>query len=292
MPDKKRPLVIQILKFLWLFIKGIFLLYAVVFSLAGTILIFVAYHYVTEPIHQVLALKYHNPPQTAYMAACQKELDSAGHKDSLIQTFIPIDSISPYLKNDVIAAEDDGFYTHPGFDIEATLAALEYNRVHGNLKRGASTITQQLAKNLFLTNDKNFDRKFKEMAYTLLLERYLGKERILELYLNYAQWGKNIFGCEAALRQYYKKSSKNLSRYESAVMAAVLAMPTKISPLAINSVFIGKRIAVIANNLYLHGSIDDSGYSNLTGMPAPVKDFLSPGSKGPGMDTADQPLDH
>ena len=97
------------------------------------------------------------------------------------------------------------------------------------------------------------------------MERYLGKERILELYLNYAQWGKNIFGCEAACQYYYKKSCRNLTRNESARLAAVLAMPAKLSPHNSKSAFMSKRLAVIANNLYLHKIIDDSAYFGMTG---------------------------
>ena len=105
-----------------------------------------------------------------------------------------------------------------------------------------------------------------------MLEKYLGKRRILELYLNYAQWGKTLFGCEAASRHYFKKSCRNLSREESARLAAVLSMPLRASPLNAGSSFIGQRIAVIANNLYLHRLIDDSGYTRLTGASPPGKD--------------------
>ncbi len=219
------------------------------------------------PFREVLALKKYNPKQTAYMQQYKKKLIDSKLPDTLVHSFISIDSISPYLKSAVLASEDDGFYTHPGFDIEAILSAYEYNKIHRKVKRGASTITQQLAKNLFLDNSRSFERKFKELVYTLLMEHYLGKDRIFELYLNYAQWGKNIFGCEAAARQYYKKGSKNLTRTEAARLAAVLAMPSRICPTNTQSLFIAKRIAVIANNLYLHGAIDDSGYINLTGTP-------------------------
>ena len=134
----------------------------------------------------------------------------------------------------MIASEDDGFYTHPGIDLEAMIQAAAYNRSQGEVKRGGSTITQQVAKNLFLSKERSFERKIREVAYSILMERYLGKDRILELYLNYAQWGKNIFGCEAASMEYFKKSSANLTRNESAKLAAILAMPSKISPITPN----------------------------------------------------------
>lgn len=265
-------IVLVTLKVFLITVISLLLAYSVIFSIAGTVVLYKAYRLISEPLHEVTALKAKNPVESAFMLKYKKELKASNQPDTLFQKFIPLDSISVNLKSAVLAAEDDGFYTHPGFDIEAMLSAMEYNRTHGTIKRGASTITQQLAKNLFLTGEKSFERKYKEFAYTLLLEHYLGKDRILELYLNYAQWGKDIFGCEAASQRYFKKSSHNLSRAEAARLAAVLAMPSKLSPLNTKSVFIAKRLNVIANNLYLHGSIDDSGYSNLTGTAPPNKD--------------------
>lgn len=247
--------------------------YAVVFSIAGTIALFFLFRTVVTPINQVRMLRTSNPKETLYMSRCRASL---GPGDRMTQMFVPIDSVSKNLQDAVLAAEDDGFYTHPGVDIEAILAAIEYNREHNGLKRGASTITQQLAKNLFLNGDKSFGRKYLELVYSVLLEKYLGKKRIFELYLNYAQWGKNIFGCEAASRHYYKKPSRNLSRTEAARLASILAMPERVSPLNENSTFIAKRIAVIANNMLLHHIIDDSGYVALTGSPVPAGDSLRP----------------
>jgi len=265
-------IVLTTLKILLITVISLLLAYSVIFSIAGTVVLYKAYRLVSAPIHEVSALKKDNPSETAFMSVYRSELRAGNQPDTLYHKWIPLDSINANLKSAVIASEDDGFYTHPGFDIEAILSAMEYNRNRGSLKRGASTITQQLAKNLFLTGEKSFERKFKELAYTLLLEHYLGKDRILELYLNYAQWGKDIFGCEAASQRYFKKSSHNLTRSEAARLAAVLAMPSKISPLNTKSVFIAKRLNVIANNLYLHGSIDDSGYYNLTGTAPPKSD--------------------
>jgi monofunctional glycosyltransferase len=268
---KVKSLPARILSVIWLIIKGAFILYAVVFSIAGTLALYAAYQFVVAPLHQVKALQNTNPKETAYMSRYRATL---GLRDTLVQLFMPLDSISTELQHAVLAAEDDGFYTHPGFDIEAIIAATEYNRFQNEIKLGGSTITQQLAKNLFLTNDKSFERKYKELIYALLMEKYLGKKRILELYLNYAQWGKTAFGCEAASRLYFKKSSRNLSQNEAALLAAVLAKPKKVSPADPNSSFIEQRVAVIAINLYLHHLIDDTGYTNLTGYPPPGKDSL------------------
>jgi monofunctional biosynthetic peptidoglycan transglycosylase len=251
-------------------------MYAVLFTLAATFLLVKGYFYfndkVMAPLNEVKLLKTQNPGESAYMTQYREELRLKGEADTLTWKFVPLDSVSKTLIAAVLAAEDDGFYTHPGISLDAIVEAIEYNRAANSLKRGASTITQQLAKNLFLSPEKSFERKIKEFGYTLLMEKYLGKDRILELYLNYAQWGKNIFGCEAAANVYYKKNSRNLTLTESARMAACLAMPTRITPHYTKSGFMAKRIAVIANNMYIRNKIDDAGYTALTGETPPGKE--------------------
>ncbi|HUI93085.1 MAG TPA: monofunctional biosynthetic peptidoglycan transglycosylase [Chitinivibrionales bacterium] len=259
----------KILYFFWRIIKALLLTYAVVFSLAGTVLIVYGYFLVSKPFRDVKFLVDHNPSQTEYMKRYRAALRAQKKPDTLLQRFVPLDSISRSLQNAVVAAEDDGFYTHPGFDIEAILEAFEYNKDKNRIARGASTITQQLAKNLFCDHEKNFVRKAKEMGYTLLLEKYLDKNRILELYLNYAEWGDNIFGCEAASQAYFKKPCSRLTLNEASRLAAVLAMPSRVSPLNDKSAFIQKRVVVMANNLYRRHMLDDSGYTQLSGLPPP-----------------------
>ena len=227
-----------------------------------------------QPIRKVQYFKSYNPKETAFMEKYRLELRDLNQPDSLQHIFVPFDSISPFLKSAVLAAEDDGFYTHPGIDVDAILQASEYNRSHGEFKRGGSTITQQLAKNLFLSKEKSFQRKAMELAFALLMEHYLGKQRIFELYLNYAQWGKNIFGCEAASQFYFKKSSKDLNRMEAALLAAVLAMPSKLTPFH-KTMFMNKRISTIATNLYYHKTIDAEAYFGMTGTIPPSKDSTS-----------------
>ena len=248
---------------------GLLLTYAIVFSIAGTVFLVVAYKTVVQPVRDVQYLVLHNPTETVFMKQLRREMREKGKPETLYQVFVPDDSISKNLKLAVIAAEDDGFYTHPGFDLEAMLSAYQYNRQHNRIARGASTITQQLAKNLFLTNEKSFMRKFKELGYTLLLEKFLGKERILELYLNYAQWGDSIFGCEAAARCYFKKSCAHLTFNEATRLAATLVSPERLNPLNPKNVFLQKRIEVIANNLFLKHVIDDSAFLQMCGKPPP-----------------------
>ncbi|GBU23120.1 peptidoglycan transglycosylase [Fibrobacteres bacterium R8-0-B4] len=281
---KKRHIIVTILLVIWTIIKTIFVTYAVLFTLAATFLIIKGYNYFNDtlmkPIKEVQALVANNPEESAYMSRYRQELREKGEKDSLIRKFVPLDSISKTLIYAVLAVEDDGFYNHPGFSLDAIVEAIEYNKTASASKQhGASTITQQLAKNLFLTSEKSFERKVKELGYTLLMEKYLGKDRILELYMNYAQWGKNIFGCEAAANIYYKKASMNLSMTEAARMAACLSMPSKITPLHTKSVYMGKRVMIIANNMYLRKRLDDAGYLALTGVYPPGRDGEADGEE-------------
>jgi len=253
-------------------IIGILLTYAVVFSIAGTILLIWLTVQITTPINQVKYLIINNPRATSYMSAYGKALKAAGDTLPLSQRFVPLDSIPSALINCVIASEDDAFYIHPGFDINAILAAFERNRAQNKIILGGSTITQQLAKNLFLSNERTFDRKYREVLYTLLLEKYLGKKRILELYLNYAQWGKRVFGCESAAQYHFHKPCAKLTFWESTRLAAILAKPEKANPQSEESQFIAKRLQTIADNLLLHGEISESTYTAMTGHEPPVRD--------------------
>lgn len=272
-PGRKKPkwqkVVIQILRIIGQVFIGLAITYSLLFSIACTIFLYVAYTNIIRPIKDVQYLAQHNPKETIFMRQYCLDMKKKGLPPTPSQIFVPLDSISKQLKSAVIAAEDDGFYMHPGFDIAAILDAYQYNKIHNRNARGASTITQQLAKNLFLSDEKSFIRKFRELGYTLLMEKTLGKDRILELYLNYAQWGDSLFGCEAASQYYFKKPSSRLTLGESMRMAATLASPERLNPHSVKSVFLQKRIEVIANNLYLKHIIDDSIYSSVCGKTPP-----------------------
>jgi monofunctional glycosyltransferase len=260
---------LKTLKIIGIIIISLLLLYSVAFSIAGTIAIVTLYGKIIKPVHEVQYLVNHNPAETIFMKRYRETKKEQGKSETLAHVFISKDSISPNLKHAVIAAEDDGFYTHPGFDLEAILSAYQYNKAHNKNVRGASTITQQLAKNIFLTNEKNFSRKFMELGYTLLMEKHLGKDRILELYLNYAQWGDSIFGCEAASRYYFRKSCSRLTMGEATRLAATLVSPEKLNPLNAKNGFMQRRIEAIANNLFLKHLIDDSAYTQISGKAPP-----------------------
>jgi len=232
----------------------LFATYAIVFSIVVTYGAFKVYTYGRTILEEVQALENKNPPMSKYMEALQ----DSSPKMKIRQRFVPMDSISPWLQKAVIASEDAGFYYHPGFDVKAIADALDANRQRGKTVFGGSTITQQIAKNMFLSSERSWERKFKELAYALLMEKYLGKQRILELYLNYAQWGQDMFGCEVASQEYYHKSCAKLTMDQAINMASVLASPGKHRPDMMNSQFMAKRRAVIYSNLFGPDSTRDS----------------------------------
>lgn len=174
----------------------------------------------------VAALAQKNPERTRFMEMYLKTAESRGRPPVITYYWKNADQISGNLKRAVLIAEDDAFYSHDGFDWAQLKQALEKDWAEKKLKRGGSTITQQLVKNLYLTPDRSVLRKFREAIITYQMEHTLSKKRIFELYLNVAEWGPGIFGAEAAARHYFKKSAANLSAYESAYLAAILPNPT------------------------------------------------------------------
>lgn len=145
-------------------------------------------------------------------------------------TWLPLWSISPKLQTAVVAWEDPRFYHHHGFDYGEIAAAAETDLEAGAYRRGGSTLTQQVAKNLFLTPEKTWRRKFREAVLTQRLERAFSKDEILEIYLNTADWGDGISGAEAASEAYFGHSAGSLSWAEAALLAGILANPHRFSP--------------------------------------------------------------
>ena len=167
----------------------------------------------------------HAPRETAFMAYRMGELHDKKPDATLRYQWVPYDRISRNLKRALIAAEDSKFVEHEGFDWDGIQLALEKNRSQGRTVAGGSTITQQLAKNLFLSPEKSYLRKGQEAIITLMLENMLDKERILELYLNVIEWGNGVFGAEAAARRYYGVSAAQLSAEQAARLAAMAPNP-------------------------------------------------------------------
>jgi len=167
----------------------------------------------------------HNPGATAFMDASLERLRERKPEAKLKHTWVSYDRISPHLKRAVVVAEDARFSEHEGFDWEAIEKALEKNRRKGKVVAGASTISQQLAKNLFLSADRTPWRKGQEALITVMIEHTMDKRRILEIYLNVIEWGEGVFGAEAAARHYYGASAATLGAEASARLAAMVPNP-------------------------------------------------------------------
>lgn len=195
---------------------------ALIFSL-----LFVAYYAIFP---DVIRLKGWHPPQTSFMDYRQRQWKKEGKKKKLRQVWVSLSQVSPNLTKAVLIAEDDKFWRHEGFDFEALQKALITDLKKGKFRVGGSTISQQLVKNLYLSPAKNPLRKIKEAIITWRLERALSKKRIIELYLNVAEWGDGLFGIEAAARHYYGKPALQLTPAEAARLASVLPNPLKYQP--------------------------------------------------------------
>lgn len=176
-------------------------------------------------------LKKEAPQSTAFMKYRQAQAERAGRNLAISYRWVPLSQISPYLVQAVVISEDDKFWSHGGFDFEAMRDAIKRDFEMKALRYGGSTITQQLAKNLFLSPSRDPLRKVREFILTWRLERTLAKKRILELYLNVVEWGDGIFGAEAAARRYYGKAASDLSPEEAAHLAVVLPSPRRYNPL-------------------------------------------------------------
>ncbi|MBI5234727.1 MAG: monofunctional biosynthetic peptidoglycan transglycosylase [Deltaproteobacteria bacterium] len=178
----------------------------------------------------VAALNKTNPKKTSFMRHAEARWIVQGKKKKVVQEWVKYSGISPYLVKAVVIAEDDKFYSHEGFDIEAMRVAMEKDLKAGRLKAGGSTISQQLVKNLYLTPEKSAIRKLKEALITWRLEIALPKRRILEIYLNVVEWGDGIYGAEAASRHYFGKAAVDLTPMEAARLAVVLPSPRRLNP--------------------------------------------------------------
>jgi len=206
-PFRKRSLLRSF--FLW-FLIGVALLW----SLAGLILV---------------VARWIDPPTTA--VHIERRLQAWIHHTPYHERyeFVPLSQISPDFQHAVIAAEDARFYQHHGFDWHAIQIAAE-NDMEGGRIRGGSTLTQQLVKNLFFGTSRSILRKAAEFTLVPVAELVLGKQRILELYLNVVEWGPGVYGAESACRYYYRTSARNIDRQQSAQLAAILPLPLKRRP--------------------------------------------------------------
>ena len=186
------------------------------------------YVYLTLP--DVRPLRTGNPTTTAFMELRAREARAQGHAPRVLQRWVGYGRISPHLKRAVLVAEDDAFWQHDGIDVDQLRESIETDWTRGRFLRGGSTITQQLAKNLYLSPSRNPLRKLRELFIARRLEAELKKARIFELYLNVIEWGDGMYGAEAAARTYFHKSAAELNPEESALLAAAIVNPRVLNP--------------------------------------------------------------
>lgn len=210
------------------------------------------------------AIKEIPPVPTAFMQYREEQWAQQNRDIHITHTWVSMKNISPNIIKAVLIGEDDGFYHHDGFDVKGMENAIERSIKKGTLA-GGSTISQQLSKNLYLSPSKNPIRKLKEAIITWRIEKTLTKRRILEIYLNVAEWGDGIFGIEAAAHHYYHKSAKNLTAQEASHLAAVLPNPIKYNPTG-NQKYVKNRSRIILKIMKRRGVIQ-SIYKEVMTVP-------------------------
>jgi monofunctional biosynthetic peptidoglycan transglycosylase len=233
---------------------------------------FVAYVYLTLPDVRPLATT--NPTTTAFMALRAREAREAGRPVRRVHHWVPYSRISPHLKRAVLVAEDSAFWQHEGLDYTEIRKSIAIAIERGGRIRGASTITQQLAKNLYLSPSRDPLRKFRELVIARRLEAELPKARIFEIYLNVVEWGDGIWGAEAAARTYFGVSAAALTREQAALLAGALINPILYSPARPSARLLRRQRIILARM----GGVEP---------PAPV--LVSAPSRPPAEETAPLP---
>ncbi len=189
-----------------------------------------------------------DPSSTAFMRADAARLAADRPDLSIQHVWVPYERVSRNLKRAIIASEDANFVNNNGYETDAILQAWEKNKARGHIVRGGSTISQQLARNLFLSPEKSYIRKGQELIITWMLETLLDKERIFEIYLNSVEWGNGVYGAEAAAHYYYRTSAAQLSAWQAARLAVMLPRPKYFDEHR-NSPYLAQRAAVIARRM-------------------------------------------
>jgi monofunctional biosynthetic peptidoglycan transglycosylase len=241
-----------------------------ILAIGGVTVAYGAYVYLTLP--DVRPLKTKNPTTTAFMALREQEYTKRdGRKPRKHQTWVSLRRISSHLVNAVLLAEDAGFYHHDGVDYHELWESMKINWRNRKVRRGASTITQQLAKNLYLSPERTVTRKFRELLITRRLEQELDKRRILELYLNVVEWGPHLYGVEQAAQTYFGVSAKELTPAQSATLAGMLINPIRHTPLAPSS-RLARRKRIILDRMVRYEKITQEEYHIALGLAPPAPD--------------------
>jgi monofunctional biosynthetic peptidoglycan transglycosylase len=212
--------------------------------------------YVLFTLPDVQALKQKNPTTTALM---EQRASEKGAKTPILRTWVHYNDISPNLRNAVLVSEDSAFFQHSGFDYEQIRESARRNWEEKRFVRGASTITQQLAKNLYLSTSKNPLRKLHELFIARELETYLSKPRIFEIYLNVIEWGDGIYGIDRAAHYYFGKSPAELLPEEGAILAVMIPNPRRYNP-AQNLAYLQKRKTALLGRLVQYRYLPEKEY--------------------------------
>jgi len=228
----------------------------------------------TIPWFSIASLERENPGTTALMRQRLAEAERDGKSLKIVQQWIPISRLPQHVIDAVVVAEDGTFFEHSGIDWFEVQESIEKNIEEGRAARGASTITQQLAKNLYLSTSKDPVRKLKEVIITLLLERTLNKRRILEMYLNIIEWGRGIFGIEAAARTFFGKSAAALTLEEGARLAAVIPSPLRHRPDA-DTRYVIRRKEIVLLRMAARSRIPETPTEEDQPQQAPQTDTLT-----------------
>ena len=210
-------------------------------------------------------LKKENPGETAMMKFRAEQARQKGRKARRLWKRVPLSRISPYLIQAVLIAEDDKFFEHEGFDWASMRKALEANMEKKHIRRGGSTITQQLAKNLFLNPEQSIWRKLREAAIAMALERELSKKRILELYLNLIEWGDYIYGAEAAAHSWFSCPASALTLSQAIRLASILPNPHRFSALDTANARMNRKRKIIAGRMLRRHWIQQEIYDQALG---------------------------
>jgi monofunctional biosynthetic peptidoglycan transglycosylase len=226
------------------------------------------------------AMRERNPEKTSFMRYREREWRMKGEHRDIARTWVPLSRISPFVVKAVIISEDDKFWTHEGFDFEALHDAAVKDLRQKKFRYGGSTISQQLAKNLYLSPGKNLLRKLAEAILTWRIEHTLTKRRILELYLNVAEWREGVFGIEAASRAYFHKPASALSPEQSARLAVILPNPRKYRPDG-SSRYVERQAQRILSIMARRGEIIEGYDEIMRGEPStPAVNAPAPDSSG------------
>jgi monofunctional glycosyltransferase len=248
-------------------------------TLAALGFLFLAYVFLTLPDVRTLAGK--NPTKTAFMELREREAAQHGRALRHYQIWIPYTRIAPSLKRAVLVAEDDAFWQHQGIDMEQLKISIRSDIAKGKAIRGGSTITQQLAKNLYLSPSRDPVRKLRELIIARRLEAALSKARIFEIYLNVIEWGDGIWGAEAAARSYFGTSAAALSPEQAALLAGAIINPRVYSPAHPNARLL-RRQRIILSRMGAYVPPPAVPVVNNAPQPSDVNEETAPELQEPG----------